>query len=232
MPAKVAHLFLYPVVEAPQDGTAAAGRRKQRGGLALDNINVLGFGHRWVASSHQLQYLTGSNGIGGVRHVLQQRQIAQADHQLKRPGVYEVTHQHTGCIAKFGVGGGTAPAQGGEVHDVVVQQRGGMDEFNHGCELDVVRADVIEGTCGQQDQQGPEALTAGINDVMANIFDHRHIGAKLFNNEFVNLLEFVCHAGSDGCDHGGLSKAGVIIGSCRSPRYGSLGYFGGCWQGT
>ena len=61
----------------------------------------------------------------------------QRSHHLEGARVDEIPDQHARLIAENLVGGVTAAAQRGAVDHVVVQQRGGMDEFDEGRRLNV-----------------------------------------------------------------------------------------------
>ena len=50
-----------------------------------------------------------------------------------------------------------------------------MNKFHYCCEPDVGVFDATQCLGGQQHQQRAHALTAGIDDVMADVFDHFHI---------------------------------------------------------
>ena len=155
-----------------------AGSRKQCGGFSANNFLILlrlGIG---VTRVDELHDLSRSDRIGGFRHVRQQRHVAKPDHQLERPGVNKVADQNTGGIAKFGVGGGHAPSKRGEIHYVVVKKRRRMNELHHRGEADMGILNTAQGLRRQQYQQGPHALAACLDDVMANTLDHFHVGLQ------------------------------------------------------
>ena len=66
--------------------------------------------------------------------------VVDRHHHLEGARVEEVADQHAGGVAEHGVGGVAAAPQFGFVDHVVVQQRGGVDEFDHRGELVVLRA--------------------------------------------------------------------------------------------
>ena len=59
-----------------------------------------------------------------------------------------------------------------------MQQCGGVDKFNNGGGGDMLLATVIIGHGAEQNQQRPQALTAGFDNVVANVFDQVDIGVQ------------------------------------------------------
>jgi hypothetical protein len=57
--------------------------------------------------------------------------VVGLDHHLEGARVQEVADQHAGGVAEGRVGRLAAASQGRLVDDVVVQQRGGVDELDH-----------------------------------------------------------------------------------------------------
>ena len=89
----------------------------------------------------------------------------ELDHHLKGAGIQEIPDQDAGGVAEHLVGGLAAAAQRGAVDHVIVQQGGGVDELDDRRRLDVLLALVAAGAGGEQHQQGPQPLAAGVNDV-------------------------------------------------------------------
>ena len=47
-----------------------------------------------------------------------------------------------------------------------------MNEFDDGRELDVLFCDLTHGGCREQREQGAQALTTGVHNVLPDVFDH------------------------------------------------------------
>ena len=147
------------------------GLEEQRG-LAADHLHVLTFADLAVAHIGQLHHFAFGDRVGGVGENGHDLHLPQLDHELKGPRVEEITDQNTGRVAPRRVGGRPAPSQQRVIHHVVVQQRGGMQELDDGGELDVIRAVVAAAVGGQEHEQRPQPLAAGLHDVLADLFDH------------------------------------------------------------
>ena len=81
---------------------------------------------------HQLMHLAFRNDIGGLRQHLHHTHVLGLHHHLKRAGVQEIAHEHTGRVTKGLVGRGAATTQGGLIDHVIMEQSGGVDELHHG----------------------------------------------------------------------------------------------------
>ena len=53
-----------------------------------------------------------------------------------------------------------------------------MNKFHHRGEANMGVLDAAQSLRRQQHQQGPHALAARLDDVMANILDHFHVGLQ------------------------------------------------------
>ena len=85
----------------------------------------------------QLLDLALGDGVGGVRQDVHHAHVIDLDHHFERARIEEIAHQHAGLVAPDGVGGRVPAAQLGGVHDIVMQQRGGVDELDNRGEQDV-----------------------------------------------------------------------------------------------
>lgn len=106
----------------------------------------------------------------------------RAGHHLEGAGIDKVADQHAGGVAERRVGGGFAAAHVRFVDDVVMQQRGGMNEFDQGGDGDVLVAFIAQRARRQDGDHRPDALTATADNVIAKLIDERDIGIQLFEN--------------------------------------------------
>ena len=118
---------------------------------------------------HQLQYFAFCNDVGGISQNLHDAHLAGLNHHLKSPGVQKVTHQHAGWIAKSFIGCCVAATQCGVVHDIVVQQGCGVDEFHYGSHFEALAIAVTQRAAHQQQQGRTQALASRCNDVLGNL---------------------------------------------------------------
>lgn len=88
----------------------------------------------------------------------------------------KVADQDAGWIAKGLVGGWAATAQRGLIHDIVVQQCGGVDQFHHSGQRVLDGVAVAQSIAHHQQQCGAQALAACSNDVVGNLADQRDAG--------------------------------------------------------
>jgi hypothetical protein len=81
--------------------------------------------------------------------------------------------------APQGIGGGAATAHAGHVDHVVMQQGGGVQEFDGGGQQAQVVAFAAQGLATQQHQQRAQALAAGGRDIVADFRYQRHARGQL-----------------------------------------------------
>lgn len=82
--------------------------------------------------------------------------------------------------------------------DVVVQQSGGVQEFDGGGQQAEVVALVAQGLAGEQDQQRTQALAAGGDDVVADLFHQGNAGGELATDDPVDGGEIFRHHAVEG----------------------------------
>ncbi len=105
--------------------------------------------------------------------------VVRGHHHLKGTRIKEIADQYAGFVTEHGIGGIAASAHVRVVDDIVMQQGGGMDEFDGGGEAGVHFTGVAGGTGCQQHQHRAQALAARIDDVVPQLVDQYHIGSQL-----------------------------------------------------
>jgi hypothetical protein len=182
----------------------ARGGGEQHRGLAFDHAQVGGLVHVRIVDVQELQHLAFGDGVGGVGQHLHHRHAIQFDHQLEAARIEEVADQHAGGVAPQRVGGLAPAPQVGLVHHVVVQEGGGMDEFDHRRQLQVILAGVAERARRDQVQLRAQALAAGPDDVLAHLVDQQHVGRQPRPDQGIDPVQIVFHEppdriGGQGC---------------------------------
>ena len=66
-----------------------------------------------------------------------------------------------------------------------------MNEFNHRGQRYMLLIVDFAGFCGKKNEEGAQALAASLNDIVANIFNERHIRVELVYYEFIYGLKVV-----------------------------------------
>ena len=173
-------------------GADLAGGGEQRGGLALDHLQVARLRRGQVVLGDKLQHLALGDGRRGAREDGQHDQRAVLHHQLEGAGEQEVADQHRGLVAEHRVGRGQPAPQQALVHHVVVQQRRGVDELDAGGEL--ARA-ALAGIAAQprrgEREQRAQPLAAGGDDVRGELRDQRHRAVHAGDDGAVAGLQIV-----------------------------------------
>lgn len=60
-----------------------------------------------------------------------------------------------------------------------------MDEFDHRGQSYMLLIVDFAGFCGEENEEGAQTFAASLNDIVANIFNKRHIRVELVHNEFI-----------------------------------------------
>ncbi len=162
-------------------------RLEQLGGLAVDDFQITGFAGLRVVAVEQLHDFAFGDGIGGVGQHLHDAHAANVDHHLECAGIQKVADQDAGFVTPDGIGGFVAAAQFRGVHHIVMQQGGGVNEFDDGGQVDVAPALITAGRSRQQHDHGPDTLAAAIDDVVAELVDQSDIGVQGAADQGVDL---------------------------------------------
>ena len=91
---------------------------------------------------------------------------------------------------------GLAPAaQIGLVHDIVVQQRRGMDELDHRGKLDACVSPIAGRSGGEQQQGRAQSLPASRHDVLGDLANKHDLGIEPPADDPVNALHIFGNKG-------------------------------------
>src|SRR5690606_15092 len=174
--AKLAQRLALLVAGAGQGGGAMGGGLEQHGGLAANDLHIDFFSGAGVANLRQLQHFAFGDHSGGLGDDAHDRHRAQGDHHFEGACIKEVAYQHARRVAPQGVGGGATTAHAGHVDHVVMQQGGGVQEFDDGGQQSQLIALEAERVAAEQYQQRAQALAAGGGDVVPDLFNQRYAG--------------------------------------------------------
>ncbi|RMU98866.1 hypothetical protein ALP19_200275 [Pseudomonas syringae pv. tomato] len=195
-------------------GCGAVGRGlEQHGCLAANHFHVGFFGGAGVADLGQLQHFAFGNDAGRLGQDLHDFHRAQFNHHFERARIKEVTHQHAGRVAPQGVGSGAAAAHAGHVDNVVMQQGGGVQEFDGGGQQADVVAFAAQSLATQQHQQRAQALATCRRDVITDLGDQRYTRRQLLFDDKVNGTKVVRHRAVEGL---GLHQRHVLRIGCAA----------------
>ncbi|MCY1292700.1 hypothetical protein D9M70_419360 [compost metagenome] len=176
-----------------QGGGAVGRGLEEHRGLGADHFHVGLFAGAGVPHLGQLQHLALGDHPGGAGEDPHDRQRAQLDHHFERARIEEVADQHARRVAPQRVGGGTATAHAGHVDHVVVEQGGGVQELDGRGEQAQIVAFAAQGLAAEQHQQGAQALAAGGDDVVADLFHQGDAGSELLSDNAVDSGKVVRH---------------------------------------
>jgi len=139
-----------------------------------------------------------------VHHALRQRdqqvedvKAPQPQGDLERLHVEPVAGEHRDLVAPDDVGGALAAPRLGLVDDVVVDQRGGVDQFHHRRQLNRFRGGIAEQAATHQQQDRPQPLAPVALQIAGNVRDGVHAADRLQAEDTFHLLQVVGHQSGD-----------------------------------
>src|SRR5271166_5345057 len=169
--AEVAAVFreamLVGVTGAGKNSAQLHADRKQAGGLAIDELEVLVHRNGFAQTLDLLQ-LTFDHFLREINKRVEDVKIAFLYRDLERLHVKPVAGEHALCVAPLRIGGRTSASRLGFVNDVVVDQRCGMNDLDHGAKFDGSLAGVVHQLAGEQQQRGAQTFAAARAQVFAN----------------------------------------------------------------
>ena len=129
-------------------------------------------GDRGIEAALELEQLALGHAADRVGEDPQDVEIAVLHDQRRGARVEVVAHEHGAAIAPERVRGRPAAAQLGEIDDVVVQQRRGVQQLDRRGDVDPARAGVAAQLGREQQQRRAHALAARVEHVIAERREH------------------------------------------------------------
>ena len=147
-------------------GAEAAAARDQRGGFAVDDIQVFVLGQFQVAPVQSLAQFSFAGAIGGHTEDPASLRVVQGHRQVESMGEEIVAQEEPGRHAPFGIDRGHVPADGGLIENVIVNQGGRVNQLQHGAQGVMPRIDLARGSSRQEQQGRTQALTSETTHVI------------------------------------------------------------------
>jgi hypothetical protein len=146
---------------------------------------------------HQLQHFPLGDGIGRVGHDLLDAHVAQLDHHLECPGIQVIPDQHAGLVAEHVIGRVATPAPVRAIHDIVMQQRGGVDELDDCRGRYMLLTRMSAGPGRQHHAQRAQALAAAADDVLGDLVDQHDVAGQPPDDRVVHAAQVLGNGAAD-----------------------------------
>src|SRR5208282_1018734 len=160
---------------ASQDAAYSHADGKQTGGFAVDEIEVL-LRRNQLAQFLHLEEFAFDQLLGQFDHHIQDAEIALLHGDLKGLHVEPIAGEDAHRVAPLRIGGGTAAADLGLVNNVVVDERGGVDDLDHRGQFYGAISLVAEKFRRKEQEGGTDALASAGTQVLAYLGDGGDIG--------------------------------------------------------
>ena len=103
----------------------------------------------------------------------------------------EVSDEDARLIAPFGISRINAPSQLSSIHNIIVEQSGGMDKFNEAGHGDVNLSMIPAQFGGKQDEFGPKPFPAAKQEIFANSGNDGDIGLEVLSKLLIHFFQIV-----------------------------------------
>src|SRR5687767_654795 len=164
---------------------------EQLGGLPVNDLEIAFFGGVRVVRVQQLQDFAFGDFVGRGGHHVHDSHAFQRDHHFEGARVDVIADQHAGFVAPDFVGGVAAAAQLGAIDDVVVEQGGGVDEFDDRGGFGMAFAPIATGSGTDHDEQRAQAFAAAADDVFGNLVHQHDVAGEAVTDDNIDLPQIV-----------------------------------------
>jgi len=173
-------------------GTDLAGGGEQGCRLGPDDEEIIFFTGCCVICRDELCDFAFGDNRAGIGKDIQHSDRVTFHHQAKGTAKQEVPDQHAGLIAPDSIGGLSPAPQIGFIDDIVMEQCGGVDEFNGGSEPNVLVAFVSAKSRACERQQRSQALAAGSNKMTGELGNEGYVRLHSIDNELIDPRQIGC----------------------------------------
>src|SRR4051812_34428006 len=115
--------------------------------------------------------------------------ILEARGKLERMGKEAISQEHGDGITPFRVGGGLPASGVRSVQDIVVHQRGRMDEFENHRQIEMAGIDIARGAAREESQRWAQALPVTLDGIGNVALDRGVEGSGLLPNSLLNRVK-------------------------------------------
>ena len=162
----------------------------------------------------QLQQFAGRQGGSHRGDDIEDTQVAHISHQFDDLSQQIISYEHGDLIAPARMHGFDSATHGGRVHHIVVNERGGMQQFERHGGLNSLIRHAMTHLSRQEGQLGTQLFTALSVDILQHTVEQRIIATqsllKGFLVEpklFLNGTSYVFYAGHDKWNKPALARA-------------------------
>ena len=173
-------------------GDAARGS-EQRRRLGVDDGEVAFLARLHLPLRDKLIDFAFRDHGGGVREDLEHLEAAVLDHQLEAAAEQEIAHEHGSGVAIDDVGGLLAAAHARAIDDIVMQQRGGVDELHRRRQLVVPTATITQQRRAREGEHRAHALAAASDEMACQRRDQRDARLHPAEDHFVDTVHAIGH---------------------------------------
>src|SRR5262245_27544590 len=153
------------------------------------DLDIVGFRHIRITIIVELKHLTFRHFVTGFgEHFIDS--LAAKFHNLAHGfGIEIVSNQHADLISPNFSSALTAPADVGIIDDIVMQERGGVDELHKTPELMVLAAGIATESGTEEQQQRSDTFAAAIEDMCGDGVDEGDAGIQVLVDPVFDAIQ-------------------------------------------
>ncbi len=140
-----------------------------------------------------MQQLALDHVLREIDENVQNAEITFLKRHLKRLHVKPIAGQHAAMIPPAGIRGGPAASRVGAIDDIVVDQRGAMNQFHDGAQPHSGSAAVARVSGGKQQKRGTQALASASQQIAGDLGHWFAREAGLLRQFLLDAREVVAH---------------------------------------
>ena len=150
-----------------------------------------GFGHVRIAIVVELKYFALRHFLAGFGEDFVDPLAAKFHDLTHGSGIEIISDQNTDLIAPNFSGGLVASADIGIIDDIIMQERGGMDEFHEAAELMVFGAGIPAESGAEEQKRGRIRLPPLLRMCAATVLTRATLESRFFSDLLFDALQLV-----------------------------------------
>jgi len=175
----------------------SAGALEKKCGFSSDDFKIFFFGNMHIPFSHELVNFALGHVFADLGKNFCDFEIAGVSGKKARSCQKKISDQHWYGDSPNRIGHLFSPAQGGAVHDIVVEEGGGVQVFKYRWQPEDFFILIMTYSRRKNEQQGPQPLPAAEYDMARHFGYEIEIRAQVFFEGFFNLVEIVLYNRND-----------------------------------
>ena len=155
----------------------------------FNDLDIIGFRHVRITIVVELKHLTFRHFLAGFGEDFIDALAAEFHDLTHGFGIEIVSDQDADLISPNFSSGLTAPTDIGIIDDIIMQERGGMDELHKAPELMVFATGITAEPGTEEQQQRPDTFAATVEDMCCDGVDEGDAGIQVLMDPVFDAIQ-------------------------------------------